>query len=175
MEPVKKRRQSETWRYFSRRGLRFGVDLIYTGPKLPTYGQTVSHWRGRHITDSSRLARIKGRGRRTTESKPSDQFTMHLLQTLAASFLLRSSLCGATGTTHKASKKPIAPKVFIVSMVRASLELSVAWLTYYSLNRKLKPGGTSRNSTCWPTTSLSLVCRLCTRTSTAPKTTRSAN
>ncbi|KAJ6019997.1 hypothetical protein N7499_004089 [Penicillium canescens] len=49
---------------------------------------------------------------------------MHLLQTLAVSFLLGSSLCGATGTTHKASKKPIAPKVFIVSMFEPEAE---AW------------------------------------------------
>ncbi|KAJ5296185.1 hypothetical protein PENANT_c021G01146 [Penicillium antarcticum] len=47
---------------------------------------------------------------------------MHFLQTLAASFLLGRALVGATGT-HKASK-PIAPKVFIVSMFEPEAE---AW------------------------------------------------
>ncbi|KAJ5769755.1 uncharacterized protein N7511_001806 [Penicillium nucicola] len=47
---------------------------------------------------------------------------MHLLQTVAASVLLGSSLVGATGT-HQAAK-PIAPKVFIVSMFEPEAE---AW------------------------------------------------
>jgi hypothetical protein len=69
----------------------------------------------------------------------------------------------------------LRPRCSLSPWYAPSLELARAYLTYSSSNLKRKPGGTSLNSTCWHTTSLSLVCRLCTLTSTAPKTTRSAN